>query len=59
MVYYSLFVCFFCVFFFFTIAAKVFPGHVSLGRDFIQEMANKASKLFKDTADEIETAVRD
>lgn len=45
--------------FFLTIAAKVFPGRLSLNKIFHQDMNDKTSKLFREQADEIEKAVRD
>lgn len=53
---YSLTYTLLCLFFF---AAKVFPGRLSLNKTFVQEMDNRASEQFQDTAHEIETAVRD
>jgi len=58
MLYSSLFFFFFS-FSFFTIAAKVFPGKVTLNDEFASEMDDRASKLFQETAEKIEKAVRD
>ncbi|XP_077057313.1 mucin-13b [Siphateles boraxobius] len=38
---------------------KVFPGRLSLNKAFVPAMSDRASKQFKDTADEIENALRD
>lgn len=40
------------------IQTKVFPGRLSLNKTFVQEMDNRASEQFQDTAHEIETALR-
>ncbi|KAG1941076.1 protein HEG [Pimephales promelas] len=37
---------------------KVFPGKLTLKRDFASEMDDKASKLFQETAEEIEKALQ-
>lgn len=47
------------ILFFLTIAAKVFPGRLSLEKSFQPGMDDKTSKLFREQADQIERAVRD
>lgn len=48
-----------CYAFFKTIAAKVFPGTLSLTSIFIEGMDNRESSLFQETAGPIEKGVRD
>lgn len=51
--------CYTLFFFYLTIAGKVFPGSLSLKRDFKEGMNDRKSELFQETAGPIEKVVRD